>query len=185
MSKKRHPRQIGHPAKANPVDKDSVDENIEHPQELEDPIRPPGERRDVVVTEERSVSSFYLGPLPPPHQLEEYDRVIPGSAERIISMAERQQQHRLEIEKALIYNDIGHAKLGVWAGLAVAFLSISVGGFLIYCGHDWAGGSICTATLASLVGVFIYGTSSRRHEREDKIQVIQQSSPESNGDNEE
>lgn len=144
MSRKSRSRQIGHPGKANSIGKLHADKDGVRPQTLGDPIVPLRDRKSMVVREERSVSHFHQGPLPPPYQLEEYDRVIPGSAERIISMAERQQQHRIEIEKAVIFNDIGHAKLGVWSGLMVSLLSIAIGGFLIYCGHDWAGGSICT-----------------------------------------
>jgi hypothetical protein len=38
-------------------------------------------------------------------------------------------------------------------------------------GHDWAGGTIATGSLASVVGVFIYGTKSRKQERERKAQA--------------
>ncbi|EFV01877.1 hypothetical protein HMP0721_1271 [Pseudoramibacter alactolyticus ATCC 23263] len=35
-----------------------------------------------------------MGPLPALEELEAYDRVVPGSAERIIAMAEEQSKHR-------------------------------------------------------------------------------------------
>jgi len=42
----------------------------------------------------------YQGPIPPPSLLQEYDAVVPGSAERILAMAERQSAHRDKILSA-------------------------------------------------------------------------------------
>lgn len=46
----------------------------------------------------REASSFQ-GPLPPPRILHDYDQIVPGSAERIISLWENQVQHRQDLEK--------------------------------------------------------------------------------------
>lgn len=46
--------------------------------------------------------SMWQGPLPPPAVLEEYDRIRPGAAERILVMAEKEQQHRHDTENESI-----------------------------------------------------------------------------------
>jgi uncharacterized membrane protein len=48
------------------------------------------------------------GPLPPPQDLSDYERLHPGTAAIIIAMAERQQKHRLESEKLSQISDIEH-----------------------------------------------------------------------------
>jgi uncharacterized membrane protein len=40
----------------------------------------------------------FSGPLPPPEVLQNYNQITPGAADRIISMAEKQSQHRQESE---------------------------------------------------------------------------------------
>jgi uncharacterized membrane protein len=44
-------------------------------------------------------SNFYHGPLPSPEILHEYNKLFPGLAERIITMAESEIQHRQLLEK--------------------------------------------------------------------------------------
>jgi uncharacterized membrane protein len=41
----------------------------------------------------------YQGVLPPAQQFQEYDDALPGAAERILRMAERQQEHRMRMEE--------------------------------------------------------------------------------------
>lgn len=37
---------------------------------------------------------FYQGPIPPPEVLEKYEKISPGFADRIVKMAEIEQEHR-------------------------------------------------------------------------------------------
>ncbi|MGD7036319.1 DUF2335 domain-containing protein [Methylotuvimicrobium buryatense] len=48
------------------------------------------------------VSAQWQGPLPPPSTLREFDDIIQNGAERIMRMAEIEQQHRHDSEKKLI-----------------------------------------------------------------------------------
>ncbi|MHB8129171.1 MAG: DUF2335 domain-containing protein [Mobilitalea sp.] len=40
----------------------------------------------------------YEGPLPPASEFERYERVCPGAADRILSMAENEEAHRHRTE---------------------------------------------------------------------------------------
>jgi uncharacterized membrane protein len=111
------------------------------------------------------------GPLPPPEILCAYNEIIADAAERILQMAERQAAHRQELEAKVIRSDNFRANAGLWIGAGIASLSIGVGGWLIHLGHDWAGTVIATAVVVSLVGVFVYGSLSRRQERTAKTPV--------------
>ena len=46
--------------------------------------QPPASQRTVVV---QQVEYSFSGPLPPTHELQGYERVLPGAAERILSDA--------------------------------------------------------------------------------------------------
>ena len=45
------------------------------------------------------IQSEFSGPLPPPNIIKGYEDILPGAADRILSMAENQAKHRQEIEK--------------------------------------------------------------------------------------
>ena len=44
----------------------------------------------------------HSGPLPPADELQRYGQVVRDGAERIMTMAEAQQQHRMQLEKTVI-----------------------------------------------------------------------------------
>jgi uncharacterized membrane protein len=58
----------------------------------------------------QAMMQSFSGPLPPPEALERYNQVLPGAAERIISMAESQHAHRQELEKKVIHANISAQK---------------------------------------------------------------------------
>ena len=107
----------------------------------------------------------FQGPLPKPSDFAQYETILPGAAERIISMAERQAVHRQAIEKKVIGSDALHALVGTACGLVIGLFGLGVAGYCIINGHDLAGAVIGGATLASMVSAFIYGSSKRRRER--------------------
>ncbi|MBR5160652.1 MAG: DUF2335 domain-containing protein [Thermoguttaceae bacterium] len=71
-------------------------------------VRPVSEQKEAAVLSgimKTSLSIERSGPLPSPEDFERYEKTLPGAGERILSMAERQQQHRFEIEKTLVKNE--------------------------------------------------------------------------------
>jgi uncharacterized membrane protein len=51
------------------------------------------------------VAEVFSGPLPPPTLLDQYNKIVPGSAKTIIEMAEGQSKHRQELEKWALSTD--------------------------------------------------------------------------------
>lgn len=49
-----------------------------------------------------SVVASFSGPMPPPNVLAAYDNLIPGSADRILSMAEREQAFRHKVTESAV-----------------------------------------------------------------------------------
>jgi uncharacterized membrane protein len=123
------------------------------------------DQKGVLVREEYA---SFSGPLPPPDVLRKFDEIVPGAAERIIKMAEQQFAHRTELEKKVITSDIAQSSRGQILGFIIAVVGLVVAGFISVYGNQWAGGLIGLGTLASLVGVFMYGVQVRSNERKEK-----------------
>ena len=113
--------------------------------------------------------SFALsGPLPPPEILRKFDEVVPGSAERIIKMAEGQFAHRTELERKVIDSDIVTSKRGQILGFVIAIVGLICSMVISIFGNKIAGALIGVGTLASLVSVFMYGSKARSKELQKK-----------------
>ena len=87
----------------------------------------------------------------------EYERVSPGFAERILSMAEREAEHRRALEVRQL--DYGGRELlrGQLFGLLIGLAAIGGGVYSSVAGQPWAGGFIGTAGVVGLVSVFVLG----------------------------
>jgi uncharacterized membrane protein len=107
----------------------------------------------VTMIQERSHS----GPLPDADTLIQYNSVIPDGADRIMKMAEKQQEHRMNLESTVILSQSKQSNLGQWFGLIIGLVGIGCGTFLAYCGETTVGGIIAGGTVVSLVSVFVIG----------------------------
>jgi uncharacterized membrane protein len=75
----------------------------------------------------------WSGPLPPPGALQQFNEIIPNGAERIMSMVEQEQAHRLAHENARQEGEINATRRGHYIGGAITLLSIAAavgGGYL-------------------------------------------------------
>ena len=129
----------------------------------------------IVMPETILEAAAYSGPLPPPNALREYDLVLPGAAERIMVMAEIQSAHRQSLEKKAIGGDTWRSNLGLFAGFIVAVTGWAACAYFAYLGHPTQGAIVAGADLVALVGVFVYGTKSRKAERTQKVDSTQKS----------
>lgn len=133
---------------------------------------PPEKEQIVALIHSVVRAASFSGPLPPPEILAGYDKVLPGAADRIIKMAEKQAQHRQGLESSTVKSDSKRAYLGVVSAFVLSFTAI-LGGIIAVClGHDTAGAAISTTGVALLAGTFIYGTIARRGERVEKAKIM-------------
>ena len=119
----------------------------------------------IAVKTEQSFS----GPLPPPQILDHYNQIVPGSAEKIISLWETQVMHRQELEKKAIGSDIIQSYYGATLGFIIAMSSIGAGTFLAYIGRPSEGLAAIITALVGLVGVYGWGSYQRRKERNIRV----------------
>ena len=111
-----------------------------------------------MIQEERSHS----GPLPDAETLIKYNSVIPEGADRIMKMAEKQQEHRMNLESTVILSNSKQSNLGQLFGLIIGLVGIGCGTFLAYSGETTVGGIIAGGTVISLVSVFVIGKRTQK-----------------------
>lgn len=99
----------------------------------------------------------HSGPLPDAESLIEYNSVIPNGADRIMTMAEKQQLHRIDIENKVIQSQSGQSKLGQIFGFVIGLVGVGCGTYLAAIGEATVGGIIAGGTVVSLVSVFVIG----------------------------
>ena len=110
----------------------------------------------------------FSGPMPDPQTLAQYEAILPGTANRIFTMAENQAAHRQMLEKTVVTSGVRDSLLGIVSGFVISAITIISGTIVILNGHDWPGAILGTSGIAGLAGVFVYGTRAGRKERESK-----------------
>ena len=145
---KRHNRQLPEKAKAPPVAAHPLP-----PKEILDKL-PENVRTSIVE------AASFSGPLPPPSMFREYDSILPGSAERILAMAEKEQDHRTTWENKALDTIARQGNIGQWFGLLIAILCIGGAIYLAVSGHRWVAIALAVATAVGLVGRFIQNNSA-------------------------
>lgn len=106
----------------------------------------------------------YSAPLPEAGQFEHYNNVLPGAADRILSMAEKQSAHRQKIEKWVVVGDVLRSCFGLFFGFLIALVGLGGAVFLLYSGKSITGLSLAGGVLASLVSSFIYSSHQKKRE---------------------
>lgn len=101
--------------------------------------------------------------------MQEYDNVIPGGAERILAMAEKQQAHRQDLEKSVIQSGVARETEGSRFGFILYMASLVSGTWLISTGKSTVGLVELLATTAAFAGLFVYSKESKKKELKDKM----------------
>lgn len=116
-----------------------------------------------IITEES-----FSGPIPHPKTFKEYEAILPGSADRILKMAEEQQKHRMCLEKMAIEKQLTQSGRGQIFGfivfligmlLSVVFAKLEMKGFA---------GFFACSTLVILVTLFVTGKRTSNKDLESK-----------------
>lgn len=108
-------------------------------EEPEDDFSELGSSRHLIREVTREMLSIWSGPLPPPESFGRYEEILPGAADRILTMAEDQSRHRRQMETASLR---GKQRLGLF-GLMTSFYVFM--------------GLLAIATIATVMGQPVYG----------------------------
>ena len=106
----------------------------------------------------------FSGPMPPPVLLREYEDICPGSADRMLRMAEQEAEHRRKTESEIIsaqqeYSNkqFAEARFGQVCALVITIAALIGGVYTAVNGHEIAGGIIGVGGIGGIVTTFILG----------------------------
>lgn len=106
-------------------------------------------------------SESFEGPIPSPAVLKEYEVILPGAADRIISMAEKQSEHRMSLEKKAIGGQVDQNKRGqLFAFILAVICIIAAFLFALFLDMKEFAAKFLTGTMVVLVALFITGKLS-------------------------
>ena len=93
----------------------------------------------------------WQGPLPPPVEVERFQKLLPDAAERLFKMAEEEHRHRIEMERLEVVSHVRRLSRGQFLalGLALSFLAGAV--ICAFFGATAIGVTIAGATIVGLV----------------------------------
>lgn len=122
------------------------------------PRNPSGQQIQEIQVEGR----FYTGPIPEPAALAEYERINPGLADRLVTMAEKEQDFRHLTLRRRNLAQIWITASGQIFGFLVAVMTIGIGGFLLYHDKETAGFTSLVSGVVMLVAAFVYRRNRNR-----------------------
>ncbi len=111
-----------------------------------------------------SQHKMYSGPVPDPDSLAKYEQISPGFADRILKMAEKEQEERIvtqrqviEAEKEFNFRELNNFKRGQIFALIAVFLIVLMCIYAFNLGYGKEARDIAIAVIASVAGIFITG----------------------------
>lgn len=139
-----------------------------------------------ISEEVTEIRSLFTGPIPPPDLLRAYENILPGLADRVVSMAEKEGDHRrrqetkgldaeIEVNFLLATSYTADVKRGQKFALCIGICAITVGGLVAVLGQPVVGGLLGTGGLIGLVKAFIDGRkndSNTKDVTQNKIEYI-------------
>lgn len=110
------------------------------------------------------VSAQWQGPLPPPGALEQFDRIIPNGAERIMVMCEKEQESRLSNDRLYTIAEVCIEAGGRVVGAILVLACIGAAIWSIHQGADWKVtlGFLSVPVMGTLAKLFERGIRKRQ-----------------------
>ena len=103
----------------------------------------------------------FSGPVPHPEILRGYDQIFPGAAERILTMAELDQKHQIELESSAQHLAAKEIKRGQIFGLVVSISAFITSIASLILSFEKAAMVIVGTTVVGLVTVFLTSRSAK------------------------
>lgn len=126
------------------------------------------EKREIIMGAMYAMEqTSYSGPLPAPEDFLEYKKVLPSAPERILKMAEKQQEHRIQMEKDIVAHGMKESTRGQILGVMLVLACLVAAVYLGINGHDWLAGCII-AIVASIATIFVLKRKPDEKKEEDK-----------------
>ncbi|MFP4649283.1 MAG: DUF2335 domain-containing protein [Halorhodospira sp.] len=153
-----------HGTASPPQDQSPTAQHADSEQEAADPLLERARQGDVAATERViQATRHHQGPLPPAGEFQAYEHAHPGSAERILRMAEEEGEKRRELQEMRAPEEAVLSRRGHLLGsflLFVVVVGATVGGILGGAGVAFAVTSPGLVLLI-LLGIWTYPRNTR------------------------
>ncbi|EAC2128464.1 DUF2335 domain-containing protein [Escherichia coli] len=106
------------------------------------------------------VCQHFQGPVPPPSMLKKYDQLVPGLANRLVELTEKEQAHRHKT----VADSIDIARDGQTKAFWLAILIILAATVFGVMGETVLAGTLVSIDLVALVTAFIVGKHYSKQE---------------------
>ncbi len=103
----------------------------------------------------------FSGPIPPPNMMRDYEDVLPGSADRILTMAEREQSRQIEYDNR-----------GLLFGFIATLALIALSAYIVSLGFAWQSVGVVIGSIAGTAGTFIYSNHNRQLELRERRDAL-------------
>ena len=124
---------------------------------------------DRKVIESVVMERLFAGPLPPPEYLAQYKSILPDAPERIMAMAEKEQQHRHDVDNTMVEGGLKQRSRGQVLGFILALFFGVASLFLGLKGQTALAGILGTTTVIGLAVVFVLNKKpSKDNEQKEK-----------------
>ena len=104
-------------------------------------------------------SASFNGPLPPPSLFGKYDEILPGSANRILKITEREQNQRHDWDNKALDFQNKEVSRGQYLGFILGIVAIGGSVACAYFGQTWVAIVIGSTSLAGIITAFIRNIS--------------------------
>lgn len=119
----------------------------------------------------KTVESYYSGPIPTPRMIQAWEEVLPGSADRILKLAEDEATHRREQERTALSYDKGdrdethrQRRFGQRSAVFLCVLAFIYSAWAMTVGHHVSGVAALIVALTPVIGFFIKGAVTKDEE---------------------
>ncbi len=121
---------------------------------LGEALKDPKIRKALAISVSQTVSQ-HRSPLPPSKELHEIENICPGATNRIITMAEKEQETRHKLSERTLNGFIESDRRHTNYALLSLVIMVVVGCACLYLGFEKTGGVILTGTLVTVVTSFL------------------------------
>ncbi len=156
LSKRPASQSRGQKSETKPLKPANADLRTELEQQI-GPLISGGQREQVISRVMVMMSEQFHGPIAHPRHMREYEEILPGSAERIVQMAEKAQEHNRTMEARIVSAGIWEAKTGMIFGFLALLILIGLGFWAGMAGNNVLAGILLAGGLLGAATTLIRG----------------------------